>query len=221
MNLYGFVENEGISNWDYLGLEKLKLWYEVSQKILLGECGSFSWIIQWHVEPKSGNDGGIVLQEIDAQAEDDEGNKLLEKNYWEAWRVMPNTRSVVNNVSVLDGREAVGFGDGKDYWRLGGVDASSPAYDETQGTATIKGWARYRSPIILDDLNSKMPRETEPYAYDLWSSLTNPNFGTADKSDLVYRELKIKWCCKEGATSEERKTKVVEIFPESDKIYLP
>ena len=51
-NLYAFAGNDGITQWDYLGLASLRLWYEVSPEIKLGECGAFSWIIGWKVKPK-------------------------------------------------------------------------------------------------------------------------------------------------------------------------
>ena len=222
MNLYGFVNNDGVNKWDNLGLTGLNLWYEVSQNIILGECGSYSWITEWKVNTKSGDVGGIVIQEIEVNAEDNEGNKLIDdKKYWEAWRVIPNSNVVAADVGMLGDREAYGIGGAKDYWRFGGIDASAPRFDGTSGTATIKGWARYRSSVTLADLNTKMPRWTEDWAHGLWSSHTNPEFGSQNRSNLVYRKLKLRWCCKEGATAEERKTKVDEIFPESDQIYLP
>jgi RHS repeat-associated protein len=67
VNLYAFVGNNGIDRSDYLGLSKLRIWCEVPQKIQLGECGTFSWFIEWNVKPASGKDGGIVLQEYKAK----------------------------------------------------------------------------------------------------------------------------------------------------------
>lgn len=208
MNLYSFVRNDGINRSDRLGLEELRLWYETSEKLELGDCGAFTWKVKWNVKPKSDPLGGIVLQEILVDGKDKDGNTLIEKNYWEAWRVIPNSNIVGNDVLIVDGKEAAGIGGGIDFWRLDG-------FEGTSGDVTIKGWARYRNPISLDALNSSMPRNTEPFAHGLWSSLTNPNFGQLNRSGLVYRKLKLSWCCEEGATAEERKTKIEESFPET------
>jgi hypothetical protein len=188
----------------------LTLGYTVISDIKLGECGAFSWIIEWEVNPKSGVEGGIVLQEMNVEVIDDKGTELLHKHYWEAWRVMPETTDVVGAVRVQGVKEILGLASGKDFWRMSPKDGSAPAYDGTEGTATIKGSASYILPISLADLNAKMPNGTEPYAHKLWSSLSNPNFSSNNTSNIVDRKLTLKWCCKEGATKEDRKTKVVE-----------
>ena len=207
INLNAFVANDGINSNDYLGLEELRLWYETEEEFNPGECGAFTWKIKWKVKPKSGPTGGIVLQEMLVEAKDDKGNDLLQENFWEAWRVMPNTNIVGNDVKTVDGKEAAGIGGGIDFWRLDG-------FDGTNGHVTIKGWARYRDSVTLDQLNSSMPRNTIPLAHGLWSSNANPNFGAQNRSGLVYRKLKLSWCCEEGATEEQRQTKIEESFPE-------
>jgi RHS repeat-associated protein len=212
VNLYGFVWNDGVKKIDVWGLANLTLGYTVISDIKLGECGAFTWIIEWEVNRKSGVKWGIVLQEMNVEVIDDKGTAVLPKHYLVAWRVMPETSDVVGAVRVQGDKEILGLASGNDFWRMSPKDGSTPAYDGTEGTATIKGSASYILPISLADLNAKMPNETEPYAHKLWSSLINPNFGSNNTSILLDRKLTLKWCCKEGATKEDRKTKVVELL---------
>jgi hypothetical protein len=138
---------------------------------------------------------------------------LFDKHYWEAWRVNPKSGTATSPVwkNAIDG------------WRLGTDSSGVPIkarFEGKRGEATFEGWARYRDGICLKALNASM-KGSEPWAHRLWNSNTNPNFGSKNRSALVYRKIKIKWCCTKGATPDERKTKVVELFPLGDSIYLP
>ena len=224
VNLYGFVGNDAANKTDFLGLSSLHLSYK-SDKILLGECGSYSWRIAWDVSPKSGAKGGIVLQEMlimarsatSSNALATSPSRLMDEHYFEAWRVTPNSRIITSpDVGVK------GTNNPFDTWWLGKNDTwIEPYNDGAMGYAIFQGWARYRDDISLDDLNSEMFPKSHAMAGDLWASIGAPRFSSTKRSNLVYKKIKISWNCLPCATAAERKTKVEELFPASDRIYLP
>ena len=223
LNLYGFVGNDGVNSWDFLGMEKL--WYS-SDQIEIGDCGSFRWKIYWKVSPISGNDGGAILQEMSIVAFKGPDlahlTQYYDEAYHEAWRVKPKSADILENVRLDPNGVEIGINSSKDTWWLGkNGDWKNPHADGTIGHATFQGWARYRNGVSLSDLNTKMPVGSESWAGDLWSSKGSVNPGLGGKaSALVYRKIKVSWCCTPGATADQRKTKV-EILPKSDSVYLP
>ncbi|MEI6169301.1 MAG: hypothetical protein WCS52_19125, partial [bacterium] len=220
LNLYGFVGNDGVNSVDYLGAAHLRLWYTTPQKITLGDCGSYNWTIKWGVRPRSGADGGIVLQHIKYSASDAGGNSLeLPSDYWEAWRVLPKSRNVSSIVEVFDDEGETSIEIAVDSWVMGGWALPVPSYEGTEGTSEIQGWAWYKAPVSLKELDTKMPRGTVQEAGTLWASYTEM-FADRRRSNLVYRKLVVKWCCTSGASKEDRKTKIVEMFPKSDKVFI-
>ena len=113
--------------------------------------------------------------------------------------------------------------DNNDSWYqyriVGGEDIG---YAGTQGWSLHEGWARYRNDVSLEEMNSQMPPYTVGLAGDLWSSWGKPAFAShTPRSELIIRKIKIEWCCLPGATDEQRKSKVVDIFPKSDQVYIP
>jgi hypothetical protein len=237
VNLYGFVENDGVNKSDFLGLSGLHLSYK-SEPIFLGECGSFEWAINWKVSPKSGAKGGAVLQEISNEAYSTPDPTILKESrvsehYYEAWRVKPNSTKVSSTAIAIGNKESAN-GNSTDLWsygsvdKTGGVNVNQPAFDNTMGFAIIQGWARYRDDISLDELWQQMPPKPASYAGELFSTASTkigapprPEFKSNKKSNLVYRKLKITWNCLPCSAPSERKTKVEELIPEADKIYLP
>ncbi len=237
VNLYGFVENDGVNKADFLGMSGLHLSYK-SEPIFLGECGSFEWVVNWKVSPKSGAKGGIVLQEISNEAYATPDPTLpmesrISEHYYEAWRVLPNSTKISDAALTLnDGEHA--SGSSMDRWAYGiedplagGIDVNKPAFDNTKGYAIIKGWARYRDDISLDELEQQMPPWGAKFGNGIFSTASTkigaprmPLFSSNKKSNLVYRKLKISWNCL-PCSSSDRKTKVEELIPETDKIYLP
>ncbi|MCU0797653.1 MAG: tyrosine-type recombinase/integrase [Akkermansiaceae bacterium] len=222
-NLYGFVGNDGVNKWDYLGLKELELWYG-SDQIQLGECGSFQWRIYWKVSPNSGADGGLVLQEMDVSGfrskQCNNYRQYIDEDYYEAWRVRPNTKDVSGGVMIVNGAES-GIGGSSDTWWLGrGGTWTNPHQDGYCGYAIYEGWARYRDGVTLNEMNKQMLPGTVGWAGSLWSSRIAPTF-PGSKSSLVYRKIKVSWCCIKGASKMARKTKVEELKPTTDQVYLP
>ena len=227
MNLYGFVGNDGVGRCDYLGLSAQKLSY-TSDQIVLGECGSFDWTIYWHVTPKSSAKGGAILQEMKIHAEDTSGNVLDDEHYHEAWRVAPKTTTIWADATFdTVTNSETGTAANYDEWTVwGSFDIGTlkelGRHDGTEGWLIYEGWARYRDEVTLSELDTQMPPLTVKRAGGLWSSLGKPPFASrTPKSGLIYRRIKIKWCCLPGATAEARKSKVVDISPKSDQVYIP
>jgi len=229
VNLYGFVGNDGVGRCDYLGLSAQKLSY-TSDQIVLGECGSFDWTIYWHVTPKSSNKGGAILQEFKRHAKDSSGKAALDAHYHEAWRVAPNTITIWADATFDTVKNSeTGTAANYDKWELsGGTDRGTfqelGAREGTEGWLVVEGWARYRDEVTLFNLDTQMPPGTVKGAGGLWSSPGNvkPPFASlTPKSELIYRKLKIKWCCLPGATADARKSKVVDISPKSDQVHIP
>ena len=229
INLYGFVGNDGVGRCDYLGLSAKKLSY-TSDQIVLGECGSFDWTIYWHVTPKSITKGGAILQEMKRHVEDTAGNVSLDDHYHEAWRVAPKTTTIWADATFdTVTNSETGTAANYDKWELhGGVDRDTfqelGAREGTEGWLIYEGWARYRDEVTLFNLDTQMPPDTVEAAGGLWSSQgsVKPPFASlTPKSELIYRKIKIKWCCLPGATAEARKSKVVDISLKSDRVYIP
>ena len=225
----GFGEAEFSGRCDYLGLSAQKLSY-TSDQIVLGECGSFDWTIYWHVTPKSSAKGGAILQEMKTHGEDTSGNVLLDDHFHEAWRVAPNTTTIwadakfdtvtnseTGTTANHDKWEAVGKTDPGNFQDRGFKEG-------TEGWLIFEGWARYRDEVTLFNLDTEMPPDTVGTAGGLWSSQgsAKPPFASlTPKSELVYRKIKIKWCCLPGATAEARKSKVVDLSLKNDQVYIP
>jgi hypothetical protein len=223
-NLYGFVRNDGVNKSDYLGLSALSLTYG-SDQIKLGECGSFLWQIFWKASPKSGGDGGLVLQQMNISAFKGPTftnlTQYINEDYHEAWRLPPNSKDIYGRVLVSQNGIEIGVENNSDRWELGRYGTwQNPHADGTEGYAIYEGWARYRDGVTLADLNTQMPPGSVSFAGYLWASRSKPSFPDK-KSGLVYRKIKVSWCCSAGATTADRQTRVVELKPTADKVYLP
>jgi len=229
LNLYGFVENDGVGRIDRNGLKvaetPLILNYS-SDHIELGECGYFVWDISWIVSPDSGRSGGLILQEMKVHGKDDNGKVLAEEHYYEGWRVKEDS----NEVGTITERDTTGIQmidpDTGNFipTEPGGRFKSSifdtwnsDPHEGTSGEMTFDGWARYRQPISQQKMIEQLPNRLR-VAGRLPSRQYRdgkPKFPNSKMSNLIYRHLRVSWCCKAGATKEERATKIEEALPNS------
>ena len=243
-NLYAFVGNDGVDWIDDLGNKKTSSWITNptglnlsyrSEKLVVKDCGEFEWKIDWFVSPKTGNSGGVIFQEIVMNGKDlNTGDSLKAAHYHEGWRVAPNSTDIGSYSRPSSGPD-IEFAD-PDH-----PDAPRKARDQTrsfyetrmdrwayEGKNGIKGeyvqtgWARYRSPVskkeMLYELRGNVPLAHGLPSLDLEDG--HPSFPNSRASALVYRKIKVTWCCTPGASAEDRKTKI-EISPASDRIFLP
>ena len=196
LNLYGFVGNDGVNQWDILGktpISQVTISAITVGQVKLGNCGSFKWIIYWSVEPKSdAKKGGQVMQSLtytediqDCSGKAKEGypKKTI---YSEVWKVLPDTTTVdgfaYTNKFTSDNANQDEFG--------GGSRGRC-----SKGEITVTGLARY------------YPSQTDPigwgtgntgngtFSKDLLSNLTNPGWGTSGASNGLKHEIVIEWNC--------------------------
>ncbi|MFC7339308.1 RHS repeat-associated core domain-containing protein [Haloferula chungangensis] len=71
VNLYGFVGNDGVNRWDYLGLAgrrgptpKLDTQDIVSKKDGAGTCGGAQWVIKWVLSGAEQGQKGVIAQQV-------------------------------------------------------------------------------------------------------------------------------------------------------------
>ncbi|MBN8458335.1 MAG: tyrosine-type recombinase/integrase [Verrucomicrobia bacterium] len=235
LNLYAFVGNDGMSSLDLNGgiktpdwasdRNRLNLSYR-SGKIILKSCGAFTWVIEWFVFPKAGASGGIVGQKMDIESKDDTGKVIdgSQEHYHEAWRVKPDS----GEIQVERGGAGIVWTDpdNPDAARKASYEKSpldiwsSNGFDNIAGTTTFRGWARYREPVSEAEYSKEYPDRKINAGRLAVRNVGTPSFPNSRKSDLVYRKLTVNWCCKPGASENDRKTKLAEIFPASDRIYV-
>ncbi len=242
-NLYGFVENDGVDYFDDLGQMRNHAWASTSspslayksEKIDVKECGYFEWRIDWYVSPKAGKNGGVILQEIKMEGRNlDNGDPMDLYNYHEGWRVYPNSTKVGSYTRPTTGPD-IEFTDPdnpgaprkpadqtRQFFETRLDRWFHAAKDGISGEFTQQGWARYRIPVSEKEMLSELPGNVA-VAGGLPSRNVSdglPSFPNSQQSSLVYRKIKVSWCCKPGASPEDRKTKV-EISPTTDTMYLP
>jgi hypothetical protein len=90
-NLYGFVRNDGVNKWDYLGC----LTHEMPEMGLeLGLAGEFAYYTARKLD-KSYDKGGWIAQRVkmEGQVSDADGNviEVIDREYTEAWFVWMNS----------------------------------------------------------------------------------------------------------------------------------
>ncbi|MEP2775030.1 MAG: tyrosine-type recombinase/integrase [Luteolibacter sp.] len=218
VNLYGFVGNDGVHQWDYLGLKgaKLTLDYDSENGVELGECGAFKWIIKWKVSPDAGNEGGTIFQYMSLFSTDLDGNTLLNAQYYEGWRVDKNSSNIgIAAYDTDDPNDKFAFvPTSSDTWSTGSDDDGLllPKYEGVSGVTTFIGVANYFSPVSFDELHKAAGDFGIRYAGSLHARRADrgaPNFKNADSSNTITRTLIVSWCCEPGATPEERKTKIL------------
>jgi RHS repeat-associated protein len=235
MNLYGFVGNDGVSWVDCLGNKPTKSSGNASNdarpaltfssdRIKLGDCGSFEWVITWIVKPESGKDGGVVLQRVSNSTVNSITGKKIgdDGNFFEGWRVKEGSTSVgrvYNRGSGLVPEPTPFEPDPHDTWGLGGLkdvdgkkvmDFNTPAFDGISGKHTVEGWANYYTPVTIAEMFKQLPSVLAGSM--LPSTRRNiPAFPAAEKSNEVYRKIVVSWCC--TTDSKDRSTHIDEALP--------
>jgi len=217
INLHVFVRDEPIGNWDKLGLVVPKLDY-TSDSVTVGECGSFEWKINWKVSPKSSRLGGVILQKmhiLSMISKDTDSalarNDKLSDDYYEAWRVSPNSKQILSQVWVdpnsRDGSlsETPRTVSSQDRWYI-------EPQDGTRGETVFEGDSSYINNVSIDVLSNNMNAFERTPAGGLFESTNDPRLGGV-KSPSLRRVFKVSWCCLAGATAEQRKTKIIEVSP--------
>jgi RHS repeat-associated protein len=201
MNLYGFVGNDGVRNWDYLG-NKPSLTMKTGE-VDLGKCGSFSWKVDFAVSPKT-RKAGEVLQEVNAagsyQNYDQFGSLTGEpisigpttNPYFEIWDVSPAMSDTAEDTFKL--------------WvtqDLSGKTTSEIGKPNTVGSFTISGWARFYPDIDHDTAKDSLRNQgwsndekaNGTWAGSLWAGPKNPNWDRTNTSSLVKHSITVKWDC--------------------------
>jgi hypothetical protein len=222
-NLYGFVGNESIRKIDVNGMSAYiqyqnannpKLSY-TSDSFSLGECGAFSWVISWKVGTNADVAGGAIPQKIKMKVSITHPPKIRvsENNYTEAWRVEGGTKNVGLSYpkELIQGDYKEFYPSAKDTWFYGRNYGKEPAFEGTEGETQIEGWAQYYTPVSLNDYLKTFP-QVLPENH-MPSTRGAFNLPGAKASNELYRKVVVTWCCKDGATADERATKVKEVVP--------
>ena len=92
----------------------------------------------------------------------------------------------------------------------------TPAFDGTKGTYTFEGDAMYLTPLNGAQLEHEFNDWGIPEALQLPSrkgSRGLPDFPGAKRSANVKRRITVGWCCKPGASKEDRATKIIDTYP--------
>ena len=197
-NLYGFIANNGVNEWDVLGnsrtsqatIEALQVGH-----VKLGHCGDFEWTIFWNVKPKShAIRGGHVIQHLafTEDIQDCSGNakkdfpKLTE--YSEVWKVLPGTTTVDGLTHTYQGPTATPNTD--TFFSVSRGRCS-------KGKISVTGFARYY-PSQADPIGWETGRRNGTYSGLLLSiptKLTDPGWDSTLASDSLKHEIVIEWDC--------------------------
>jgi RHS repeat-associated protein len=94
-NFYIFGANSSVNNTDPLGLVPTVLAIQLVRKPIRGSYGAFFWPVVFKLDqPSDACLGGWVLQHVVWTTEYkplNKDKKIIKRDYWEAWRVEPNT----------------------------------------------------------------------------------------------------------------------------------
>ena len=197
MNLYGFIANNGVNEWDVLGNSRTShATIEAIQvgHVELGYCGDFKWIISWNVKPEShAIRGGQVLQHLTftEDIQDCSGNAKNDSRiteYSEVWKVLPGTTTV----------------DGLTFHKQ---PLGTPNTDEfsgksrgrcSKGKISVTGFARYY-PDKTDPIGWKTGNlNNGTFSGNLLSNptnLTDLGWDSTSASDSLKHEIVIEWDC--------------------------
>jgi RHS repeat-associated protein len=188
VNLYSFADNDGVGKVDHLGLVPALEAPKTVAGPTAGNCGQFTWTIQWLLNINS-DAGGWIIQNVSVAFSvtdcDDDAIDVKKATsgavdpawwpLWEAWEVAEgsNTTTYADAGDVMDDTYAMpSFG------------------DCTRGTITITGSADYYEGLTLP---SSFVATDKPPAYILPSTQTNPNLGAG--SGAVQHSVTLSWNC--------------------------
>ncbi|TAE93461.1 MAG: RHS repeat-associated core domain-containing protein [Verrucomicrobia bacterium] len=203
LNLYGFVGNDGLNRWDFLG--NIPSLLMNTSKVQLGNCGSFYWPASFTTSPEK--DSGIVLQEVNAsgryQKYDYNGVLITSLSY----SVGPKTNPYFE---IWD----VGFGvtnSPEDFFKLktttdlSGRITTSDGYTNSSGSFEMTVWVRYYPDLDFESELQKLKQngwtndesKNGSWAGNLWAGPQNPGWLSAGnlRSNLVRRTIKVSWDC--------------------------
>jgi len=218
-DLYVVESNDPENHLDPTGLKKYTLKFQSIKGFApkLGNCGSFSWRIDFLLAEKMlKGQGGYIVQHITRSYEikDKNGKKLTfpeidtEKEYWEAFEVHGNDEQPTFADLAVPGPT-------DNFW-LVASDGGEPSPDGqnlegTEGWYEIKGEAVYYDGLTLPD-KFKLPGAIKS-APGLAGTLDDPkiNHPAADTSNTLTRSIRVKWNCCPG--SESKKTQLVHRTP--------
>lgn len=215
-DLYVVESNDPDNHLDPNGLKKYTLKFQSIKGFApkLGDCGSFSWRVDFLLaeEIPKGN-GGYIIQHVTRSYEikDKAGKKMTfpeidtQKEYWEAFGV-----TGADQKPTFADNAVTGFTD--NFW-LVAEDGGKPDPDGrdltgTEGWYEIKGEATYYDGLTLP---AAFEYGKVKAARGLLATLEDPkiNQPAANTSNTVSRSIRVKWnCC-----TENKRTELVQRAP--------